>query len=161
MISTKIYEMRWKSSEDRKPAWNRAKVFFRCSKSNLTVLEPYDTRSKKVNTKHENLWKSLKSIKSIKITKIRWKSSELGQEASLESSKGFSDPASQLASRAASQPTIHENPWTSMKIHEIRWKSSEGKKPAWIEQRAAGRTLPSWNIMTPDPRKAWKSMKIV
>ena len=44
--------MRWKFSEDKKPAWNRAKGFYRGSKSFFTTLEHYDTSSMKI---HGNL----------------------------------------------------------------------------------------------------------
>ena len=68
-----------------------------------------------------------------------------GQEASLESSKGFSrDIRSTLKAVSTHAPKsmkiywniwksmqIHRNLWKSYKIWEIRWKSSDEKKPAW------------------------------
>ena len=61
----KIDRKRWKSSDDKKPAWNRAKVSIGAAGLNLSSLRhPYPEI-------HENLSKSMKiyenQLKSIKI----------------------------------------------------------------------------------------------
>ena len=55
-----INRKRWKSSDDKKPAWNRAKVSIGAAGWTLpsyTVVNIHARKSMKI---HENLWKSMK-----------------------------------------------------------------------------------------------------
>ena len=76
-----------------------------------------------------------------------------GQEASLESSKGFHKGRKSSHTGASTHVPkfmkIYENPTGYIKInemHEIRWKSTEDKKPTWnrakVSKRVAGRFIP-------------------
>ena len=67
----KIYEMQWKSTEDEKPAWNRAKVFIGAAGriiSSFNII-PHDSW-KSIKT-YENIWKSWENKKN---NENQWKS---------------------------------------------------------------------------------------
>ena len=161
---------RWTSSDDKKPAWNRAKLSIGAAGC---ALSPLSTHTPKYMKIHQHLWKSVEIVqiyenrrKTMKV--LRW------QEASLESSKGFYR-GSRLNHKAgkALYPEImkiHQNSWKSMKIDGNlwktkkidgkRWKSSDDKKPAWNRAKvsigAAGWVLRRAEHYTP---KSWKSIK--
>ena len=76
--SMKIDGKQWKSSDDKKPAWNRAKVFIRpAGRSLRRARHPYP----EIMKMHENAWKSVKINghlwKTMKIDGKQWKSSDL------------------------------------------------------------------------------------
>ena len=149
--------MRWKSSEDEKPAWNRAKVPIGAAGRAL----PSQRSIPEINKNLVNPWKSLKNYKT------HWNTVKVfrGQETSLEASK-------RLYRSSKSTPTVPKDPFPksmkvlgnlrkSIKVYKTRWKSSENKTPAWNRAHgsiaAAGRSRPSWAPVT---RNLWKSLKI-
>ena len=81
----KIYEIQWKSSDDKKSAWNRAKVSIGAAGPILSAVSIHAPKFRKSSKIYENPWKSMK------IYENRWKTMKVlrWQEASLESSKGF------------------------------------------------------------------------
>ena len=116
-----IYEIRWESSEDKKPAWNRAKVSMGAAGRLLTAVPCPKQPCSEMHKSHENLQKWWKSMK---INEIRWQSSEDKRPAwnrakvclgaagrTLTVAPGPKHPCSK----------IHENQWksvSSLKIHE-------------------------------------------
>ena len=160
----KIYEIRWKSSEDKKPAWNRAKVSIRAANRRW----PFKARCEHPCPEmHENQWEFIKIYgnprKATKIYENLWNTMKVfrGQEANLESTKGFyrgnksnftvlNHPCSEIYKIYANprkSMKIYENPLKSMIIDRKRWKSSDDKKPAWNRAKvsigAASCPLPS------------------
>ena len=164
----KINRKHSKFSDDKKPAWNRAKV---CIGAASRFLRPYKSLRHpypEITKIHQNLWKSLKIYKNRQKTMkvFRW------QEASLESSKGFYR-GSRLTLTVLYRPKhscseIHENQWKSMKIYENpcksmiidrkRWKSSDDKKPAWNRANDERDTHARKSMKIHE--NLWKSMKI-
>ena len=78
-----IHKIRWKSSDGKKPAWNRAKVSIRAAGPILSMLSIHTPKYMKIYKIYENPWKSMeihgnpwKSIENMKIYEIRWKSSD-------------------------------------------------------------------------------------
>ena len=172
--SMKFYERRWKSSEDKQPTWNRAKVSVRaasrilCDGTTSWHQEPW--KSEKINA---NLWKPMKNHwkpwKSISMKVLR------GQEANLESSKVESyamvqHPGTKNHENQRKARQIHERSWEplkSIKICEVLWNAMRilrGQEASMESSKgsrmAAHRLLPSWSIMTPDPRKSTKIHEI-
>ena len=118
--SMKIDRKRWKSSDDKKPAWNRAKVSIGAAGCFLRRAGHPHPEIMKI---HQNSWKSMKIEP--------WKSMENDEspqmtrsQPGIESSKGFYR-GSRLFLKAAqaSIPRNHENPSKFMKIYENQWKS--------------------------------------
>ena len=66
--SMKISEIRCKVLEDKKPAWNRAKLSIRVAGRNLRALPGFETSVPDI---HENQKKNLETIKSMKIFRNR------------------------------------------------------------------------------------------
>ena len=58
--SIKIDRKRWKSSDDKKPAWNRAKVSIGAASWALRPLDIHTSKSWTTNEIYENLSKSMK-----------------------------------------------------------------------------------------------------
>ena len=69
----KIDRKRWKSSDDKKPAWNRAKVSIGVTGPALSSLSIHTPKYIKSTKIYENRWKSYKSMK---INRKLWKSSD-------------------------------------------------------------------------------------
>ena len=123
----KIYKIRGKSSEDKKPAWNRAKV----STGSAGRYLPMKDLCSEI---HENLWKSMKNL---------WKSYTSyenhanlgntmqvlkGQEASLESSTVSIGSAGRYLPMKDPCSEIHENRWESMKDMKIHVNVEKSSK---------------------------------
>ena len=136
-----IYEIQWKSSEDKKPAWNQAEVSTGAAGRALTMshcARSLGTHFPRSMEFYEILCKSCRSIENLSNTMKVLRS----QEDSLESSRGFyRGSKSSLSCRAKSQGThtptsmkINKKLWKSMIIYRIRWKSWEDKKQPGIEQ---------------------------
>ena len=120
----KIYEIRLKSSDDKKPDWTRAKV------SIGVAGPPLFIPASKIHA--PNLWKSEKSINIHKICENLWNTMKVfrWQEASLDSSRGFyggsrsprtgvKDPCP----KSIKITEIHRNPLISMNMLENLWNS--------------------------------------
>ena len=133
-----IDRKRWKSSDDKKPAWNRAKVSIGPASRFLSLRKSLRHPHLEI---HENLSKSMEILEH---TGMVWNPMKVvrGQEASLESSKGFYKGSK---SNLTDVTPMLRNPWKSTKIYEMRWKSSEDKrwkssedkKPAWNRAKAS------------------------
>ena len=132
-----IYKIRWKSSEDKKPARNRSKVSTGAEVRPLPMVDPCSEiaenlwKSREIN---EKLWKSIKYDESLLRTRSQQKVS-LGAAARPLPMK---DPCAEIMK-------ISENRWKAMKIYVMRWNSSEDKKPALTRAKvsieAAGWTV--------------------
>ena len=59
MENHEIYKIRWKSSDDKKPAWNRAKVSIGAAGPALSSLSIHTPKYMKI---HKNLWKSIEIV---------------------------------------------------------------------------------------------------
>ena len=150
--------MRWKSSDDEKQAWNRAKVFIGAAGCPLPFSNIH------ANTSMPKLMESIKINSNpwscVNIYEMRWESSDGEEKSALIRAKvsvgaaGCPLPFSNIHAKKTME--THENIETSSQIHEdiqmtrsqmtrsqpgwrevslesspMRWKSSDDEKSAW------------------------------
>ena len=145
----KIDRKRWKSSDDKKPAWNRAKVSVGAAAWALNSLSTHTPKSCKSFKSNEN------QCKFMKIDRKLWKSSD-DKKPTWNRAKVSIGAAgrilSPLSTHTPKYMKIYQNLWKSMKIGRKRWKSSDDKKPAWnraeVSIGAAGWPLSTFGIHT-------------
>ena len=123
----KIYEIRWKPSDDKKPTGNRAKVFDGAAACPLLASKIHA----------QNLWKSIKIYENPRNTmKVLRRRSQPGIEQMFLQGQQLAPyrrqrPRPKILKNRCKSITfvkIHKN---QMIIYEISWKSSEDKRPAW------------------------------
>ena len=167
----KIYEIQWKSSEDKKPAWNRAKIFIKAA---ARLLRPSGIQSMKMykieckssednkpfwNRANVSMGAKARLSRPLNIQAPKSMNVYENQKNQLKSTKNMNPSKSmqydEIPQRTRSQPGIEQRflwgqqleSWgchaqKSMRINETQCKSMKINKIRW---KSSGNKKPAWN----------------
>ena len=133
----KICEIRWKSSEDKKPAWNQANVSVGAAGRSLLSCHWLNIHTPGWFKIYENLWTSMKYDESLQRTRSQPGIEQRFLQEQRVAPYGLKYPC----------PEIHENLRKCMKIYKIRWNLWTSMKSMKIYETLGNR----W--------KSWISLK--